>query len=157
NAAVDDPTRRVQTTVFDASDGVALRPLPALYRPQVARTADGRLWFLSGDGVSIVDPRRLSINALPPPVHIEQATADRKVYQPGSALRLPPRVRDLEIDYTALSLVAPAKNRFRVKLEGRDPDWQDVGNRRQAFYDDLSPGSYRFRVIASNNSGVWNG
>jgi signal transduction histidine kinase len=71
-------------------------------------------------------------------------------------LRLPPLVRDLEIDYAALSFVAPEKNRFRVKLEGRDPDWQDVGNRRQAFYADLSPGTYRFRVTASNNSGVWN-
>jgi signal transduction histidine kinase len=69
---------------------------------------------------------------------------------------LPPLVRDLEIDYTALSFVAPEKNRFRVKLEGWDRDWQDIGNRRQAFYNNLSPGNYRFRVIASNNSGVWN-
>jgi signal transduction histidine kinase len=65
-------------------------------------------------------------------------------------------VRDLQIDYTALSLVAPEKNRFRIKLEGRDSDWQDVGTRRQAFYTDLDPGPYRFRVVASNNSGVWN-
>ena len=89
-------------------------------------------------------------------MHIEQVTADRKTYDAASGLRLPPLVRDLEIDYTALSLVAPEKNRFRVKLEGRDPDWQDVGNRRQAFYADLAPGTYRFRVTASNNSGVWN-
>jgi len=65
-------------------------------------------------------------------------------------------VRDLQIDYTALSLVAPEKNAFRYKLEGRDSDWQDAGNRRQAFYTDLDPGNYRFRVIAANNSGVWN-
>ena len=71
-------------------------------------------------------------------------------------LRLPPRVRDLEIDYTALSLVAPEKVDFRYKLEGRDRDWQDAGNRRQAFYTDLPPRNYRFRVVASNNSGVWN-
>ena len=156
NAAVSDPTRRIQTTVFDSSDGVALRARPALYRPQVAKTADGKLWFLPGDGVSVLDPRRLSINTLPPSVHIEQVTADRKTYDAASGLRLPPLVRDLEIDYTALSFVAPEKNRFRVKLEGRDPDWQDVGNRRQAFYADLAPGTYRFRVTASNNSGVWN-
>jgi signal transduction histidine kinase/ligand-binding sensor domain-containing protein len=156
NAAVGDPTRRLQTTVFDGSDGVALRPTPALYRPQFARTADGKFWFLPGDGVSVLDPRRLSINTLPPSVRIEQVTADRKAYDAASGLRLPPLVRDLEIDYTALSLVAPEKNRFRVKLEGRDPDWQDVGNRRQAFYADLAPGTYRFRVIGSNNSGVWN-
>jgi signal transduction histidine kinase len=70
--------------------------------------------------------------------------------------RLPPQIRDLEIDYTALSLVAPEKNRFRIMLEGWDRDWQDVGNRRQAFYNNLSPGNYRFRVTASNNSGMWN-
>ena len=71
-------------------------------------------------------------------------------------LRLPALVRDLEIDYTALSLVAPEKIRFRVKLEGRDPDWKDVGNERKAFYNDLPPRHYRFRVMACNNSGVWN-
>ncbi len=70
--------------------------------------------------------------------------------------RLPPLTRDLEIDYTALSLVAPEKNRFKYKLEGHDRDWQDAGNRRQVFYNDLPPRQYRFRVIASNNSGVWN-
>jgi signal transduction histidine kinase len=69
---------------------------------------------------------------------------------------LPPLVRDLEIDYTALSFVAPERVRFRYKLEGRDRDWQEAGNRRQAFYTDLSPRDYRFRVMACNNDGVWN-
>src|SRR5215471_18276835 len=97
---------------------------------------------------------------LPPPVHIEQITADRKTYDPASAvngrLPLPARVRDLQIDYTALSLVAPEKVLFRYKLEGLDSDWQDAGNRRQAFYTNLPPRNYRFRVMACNNSGVWN-
>src|SRR5262245_34518278 len=156
NAAIDDPMRRIQSTVFDSSDGVGLRALPAIYRPHVAKTADGKLWFLPGDGVSVVDPGRLSMNRRPPSVQIEQVTADRKAYDAASDLRLPPLVRVLEIDYTALSFVAPEKNRFRVKLEGRDRDWQDVGNRRQASYSDLAPGTYRFHVAASNNSGVWN-
>jgi signal transduction histidine kinase/ligand-binding sensor domain-containing protein len=156
HAAVRDPTRKMQTILFDGSDGVALRALPALYHPRVAKRAGGDLWFLPGDGVSVLDPRRLSINTIPPPVHIEQITGDRKTYAAISGLRLPPLVRDLEIDYTALSFIAPEKNRFRVKLEGRDPDWQDAGNRRQAHFADLSPGSYRFRVAAANNDGVWN-
>src|SRR5262249_58994527 len=68
-----------------------------------------------------------------------------------------PVVRDLTIDYTALSLAAPEKIRFRYMLEGRDRDWRDdVDNRRQAVYNDLPPRKYRFRVIASNNDGVWN-
>src|SRR5947209_5943613 len=65
-------------------------------------------------------------------------------------------IRDLEIDYTALSYVAPEKNRFKYKLEGYDGDWIDAGNRRQAFYTKLPPRDYTFRVRASNNSGVWN-
>ncbi len=97
-------------------------------------------------------------------MHIEQVAADRKVYDAtynsaGAAngqLKLPALLRDLEIDYTALSLVVPEKVRFRYKLEGWDSDWQDVGNRRQAFYSNLSPRNYRFRVMACNNSGVWN-
>ncbi len=89
-------------------------------------------------------------------MHIEQITADRKTYDTNGQVRLPALTRDLQIDYTALSLVAPEKIRFRVKLESHDRDWQDVGNRRQAFYNDLPPRHYRFRVMACNNSGVWN-
>jgi len=120
------------------------------------------LWFLPFDGVSVIDPRHLPFNKLPPPVHIEQITADRKPRwqnlsgAAASNLRLPALSRDLQIDYTALSLVAPEKIRFKYKLEGHDRDWQDVGNRRQAFYNDLSPRHYRFHVMASNNSGLWN-
>ena len=89
-------------------------------------------------------------------MHIEQVTAGRKTYDASSGLRLPPHVRDLVIDYTALSFVAPEKVHFRYKLEGLDADWQEAGNRRQAFYTNLPPRNYRFRVIACNNSGVWN-
>jgi signal transduction histidine kinase len=107
-----------------------------------------------------LDPRRLPFNPSPPPVHVEQVTADRRDYDPAAAapgrLHLPPLVRDLEIGYTALSLAAPEKVLFRYRLEGRDADWQEAGTRRRAFYNDLPPGDYRFRVIACNNSGVWN-
>jgi len=153
---VSDPRHTVRVRLFDASDGVRSRALTAQYSPQAARSADGRLWFVPGDGVSVIDPHHLPVNTLPPPVHVERVIADRKAYEPSTKLSLPPLVRDLQIDYTALSFVAPEKNRFRYKLEGRDRDWQDVGTRRQAFYGDLRPGNYRFRVIASNNSGVWN-
>ena len=152
----DHSTVAVQLTVFDSSDGVRSNQVFPPQKPRVTKTAGGTLVFLPIDGVSIVDPRRLLRNELPPPVYVEQITADRATYDAAQGLRLPPRVRDLQIDYTALSLVAPEKNRFRIKLEGRDRDWQDVGTRRQAFYTDLGPGTYRFRVAASNNSGVWN-
>jgi signal transduction histidine kinase len=83
-----------------------------------------------------------------------QAASPARAQAP-SHLRLLPLVGDLEIDYTALSLVAPEEIRFRIKLEGRDPGWKDVGNEHKAFYNDLPPRNCRFRVAAGNNRGVW--
>ena len=144
------------TTALGSADGVRSVSTVGSFSPSIAKSTDGKLWLATWDGVTMVDPRHLPYNKLPPPVHVEQVVADRKPYDPSAPLSLPPLVRDLQIDYTALSLVAPEKNVFRYKLEGRDRDWQDAGNRRQAFYSDLDPGNYRFRVIAANNSGVWN-
>ena len=141
--------------ILDASDGVRSSDVWH-FSPKIAKSPDGRLWFANSAGPMTVDPRRLLRNALPPPVQIEQVTADRKSYGASPRLVLPPLVHEVEIDYTALSLAAPEKNMFRYQLAGHDRDWQSVGNRRQAFYNDLPPGNYRFRVIASNNSGVWN-
>jgi signal transduction histidine kinase/ligand-binding sensor domain-containing protein len=147
---------RIHTTVFDDSDGVRSESNVSTFSPHVAKSRDGRLWFATGAGVGMLDPGHLPHYALLPPVHIEDLIADRKNYEISATLRLPPLVRDLQVNYTALSLVAPEKNQFRYKLDGHDRDWQSVGNRRQAFYNDLPPGNYHFRVVASNNSGVWN-
>ncbi|HTU48445.1 MAG TPA: two-component regulator propeller domain-containing protein [Bryobacteraceae bacterium] len=159
---VSDSKSSVKTTVFDSTDGFRSRASAGSYGPKVTRSMDGKLWFSPLDGVSVIDPHHIPLNKLPPPVEIQQITADGKLcyrnlwHAAAPNLRLPPLVRDLEIDYTALSFVAPEKVRFKYKLEGYDRDWQDAGNRRQAFYDNLSPRNYRFRVMASNNSGVWN-
>jgi signal transduction histidine kinase len=139
---------------FDAFDGSQPGYEPG--QPEVSKSADGRLWFASSDKVQMIDPSRTYTNVIPPPVYVEEVIADRKNYLPSVGLRLPALARDLEIDYTALSFVVPQKVRFRYKLEGRDTTWQDPGTRRQAFYSDLRPGKYRFRVIACNNDGVWN-
>ena len=151
-----DPKRTIQATTFDTADGI--RPISILrgFRPSVTKSSDGRIWFLNGDKVSIIDPAHIVTNTLPPPVHIEQITADGKTYAARRGLRLPPLVHDLKIDYTAASLCAPEKIRFRFKLEGQDRAWREVINEREVEYSNLSPDNYRFRVIASNNSGVWN-
>ncbi len=162
-AWVADPNRRVQTTVWDADDGVVLREVsPAYYNPPVAKAMDGKLWFNGGEGVQVLDPRHLAFNKLPPPVHITQIVADHKLYWQNlsgaavSNLRLPARTRDLQINYTALSLVAPEEVHFKYKLEGQDQGWREVVNDRQVQYSNLPPRHYRFRVMASNNSGIWN-
>jgi signal transduction histidine kinase/ligand-binding sensor domain-containing protein len=158
-----NPKRTVPVTVFDSSDGVRSHSFTGGFNPRVAKSADGRLWFLPADGVSILDPRHLPVNKLPPPVHIEEISADRKTYwqnsygdTASSPPRLPPLVRDLTIDYTALSLVVPEKVRFRIKLEGQDKNWRELVNVRHVEYTNLPPKHYRFHVLACNNSGVWN-
>jgi signal transduction histidine kinase/ligand-binding sensor domain-containing protein len=144
----------VQIRVFDVFDGA--RPSAASFEPRVSRDPDGRLWFANGSVLQMVDPAHMEENAVAPRVHINAIVADRKGYSPQGALRLPPLTRDLEIDYTALSFAVPQKVLFRYMLDGRDARWQEPGTRRQAFYNDLRPGHYRFRVIACNNDGVWN-
>jgi Y_Y_Y domain/Two component regulator propeller len=147
------PESTMQLRVFDASDGV--QPGQGHFNAS-ARSPDGRLWFANGSVVQMIDPAHVARSVVAPPVNINAVIADRKSYSPQEKLSLPPLVRDLEIDYTALSFVVPQKVFFRYMLEGHDAGWQEAGTRRQAFYNDLRPGHYHFRVIACNNDGVWN-
>jgi len=149
-----DKDASVQTRLFDAVDGA--RPGWADFSPRVSKGADGRLWFATGSVLQMIDPAHLDENRIVPPVHVEALIVDRKHYPATGPVRLPPRSQDIQIDYTALSFVAPQHMKFRYRLEGHDTDWQDVGTRREAFYSGLAPGNYRFRVIASNNDGLWN-
>ena len=156
DAWVSNPRYVLKTTTFDSSDGVRSRPIVGGTSPAVTKSSDGRIWFATFDGVSVIDPHHLAFNKLPPPVHIEKITADDKPIDLSNGMRLPAQVRNLDIDYTALSLVVPEKVRFRVKLEGQDKDWREMVNVRHVEYTNLPPKHYRFRVLASNNSGVWN-
>lgn len=143
---------RLNLRMFDAFDG--FRPGVGYFNTS-AKTPDGRLWFANGSVLQEIDPANVSQNPVPPPVQISAVVADRKPYSMDSGIKLPALTRDLEIDYTALSYTAPQKVLFRYMLEGRDSRLQEAGTRRQAFYNDLRPGHYRFRVVACNNDGVW--
>jgi signal transduction histidine kinase len=148
------PEAALSVKTFDAFDGSQSGYEPG--QPEASKSADGRLWFASGENVQMIDPSRTYTNVISPPVYVAEVIADRKNYLPSVGLRLPALTRDLEIDYTALSFSVPRKVGFRYKLEGRDAGWQEAGTRRQAFYTDLRPGNYGFRVMACNNDGVWN-
>jgi len=150
------PESKLAVEVFDRSDGARPRGTFQPAQPVAARTGDGKLWFAASDVLQMIDPRQTYRNRIPPPVHIEKVIADHSDYGFANGIRLPPLTRDLEIDYTALSFAVPQKVMFRYMLEGHDAGWQEPGTRRRAFYNDLRPGRYRFRVIAANNSGVWN-
>lgn len=148
-----DPTVTVSIRTVDVLDGVRTGSAAFL---AATRSLDGRLWFANGQMVQMLDPTRLRRNAAPPPVHIEQVIADRQVYPAAGVLQIPSLTRDLEIDYVGLNFAVPQKVRFRYRLEGRDTNWQEPGARRQAFYSDLRPGRYRFRLTASTDDRRWN-
>jgi len=157
DAWIANPSHTVRTDVFDVSDGFASTAVTIQYAPQATKSSDGRIWFVSRDGLGVIDPPHLRLNRLAPPVHVEQVVADGKAYDAlAGSVRLPPLVRDVVVDYTALSLAAPEKMHFRYRLEGQDANWREVLNERKVQYSNLAPGRYRFRVTASNNNGVWN-
>jgi signal transduction histidine kinase len=153
---LDNYSHRVEYDLCDSVDGLPGSFHDAAARSREVEGSDGRLWFAATKGVAWLDPTSISKNTLPPPVLIRSVDADGKHYMPGASLVLPPRSKNFKIAYTALSLSVPARVRFRYKLEGIDSDWQEAGGRREAFYTRLTPGKYRFRVIACNNDGLWN-
>jgi ligand-binding sensor domain-containing protein/signal transduction histidine kinase len=153
--AQQDPSHLVVYSFLDDGDGLKGNPDRGWQSPAV-RASDGKLWFRTSEGVAILDPQDLTRNPVVPPVRVERMVADGAVFDVTQAVRLRPLTRDIEIDYTALSLAEARKVRFRYKLEGFDSDWRDAGTRRQAFYTNLHPHAYRFRVLACNNDGVWN-
>ncbi|HEX7815085.1 sensor histidine kinase [Dyella sp.] len=114
-----------------------------------------RLWFLTNQGPAWMKPIALSKDPPPPPVSIVDITVDGKHYPVDNPVRLPKGTTNLEVRYNAASLAIPDRVRFRYRLDGADADWQDAGNRREAFYANLGPGTYRFHVLTANDDGVW--
>ncbi|MEL7168933.1 MAG: two-component regulator propeller domain-containing protein, partial [Bacteroidota bacterium] len=128
--------------------------------PAALRASDGRLWFPTIDGVVVLDPSALPSNRVAPPVAVQRVLVGGTPQPLGAAragtLSLPPGSREFEFDFAALSFFAPADVRYRYRLDGRDDTWSEPVARRQAFYTDLRPSTYTFRVQAMNNDGVWN-
>ncbi|MBI5445417.1 MAG: hypothetical protein HY900_29910, partial [Deltaproteobacteria bacterium] len=148
--------RRVTCRVFGVEDGMRNRECNGANQPAGARGPDGRLHFPTIEGVVSVDPSGLVQNPVPPPVQVEEVRVDGEPRSARAFLELPPGAERFEFHYTALSFRVPSRVKFRIRLEGVDREWVDVGTRRSAYYTSLSPGSYTFRVAASNESGVWN-
>ncbi|MCU1238268.1 MAG: Adenylate cyclase, partial [Candidatus Solibacter sp.] len=153
--ALRDTKHAINAESFDLVSDLPELPLLGPMASAV-RDTGGILWFATPRGVARVDPARIRRNPLAPPVAIRSVVANGKPYPVSQDAVLPPLTRNLRIGYAALSLSNPERVRARYKLEGSDKDWQDAGNLRDAFYTNLGPRKYTFRVIACNNDGIWN-
>jgi signal transduction histidine kinase/streptogramin lyase len=144
---------------FGATDGLRSRETATNSHPSAWRSGDGRLWFATSKGIVEVDPAHFPVNNVPPPVALERFAVDdlpQALHAADSALRIPAGHVHFQFDYAGLSFTAPQKVRYRYMLEGFDRDWTDAGARRSAYYTNIPPGRYTFRVQAANNDGLWN-
>ncbi len=143
-------------TVYGLADGLRSAEFAGGNTSPGCRTPDGMLWFPSLRGLVRVDPAHLRRNERPPPVHIERVTVDGESIPLIDGVRVRPGGQHWEFQYTATSLLVPQRVHFKYRLDGFDSEWVDAGTRRTAYYTQLPPGSYDFRVIAANDDGVWN-
>lgn len=155
--ALSNPFKQpLKFDIFNHLDGLDGPPTFAYVKNSAVRGGDGRLWFITTEGLVKIDPAHLIRNPLAPNVKINGIVADGQRFRDPHAVTLAKGTSDVQIDYTALSLTMPERVRFFYRLDGVDKKWIDPGLRRQAFYTNLKPGEYSFQVIASNNDGVWN-
>lgn len=124
-------------------------------QPAACRTRDGRLWFSTTNGLVVIDPNHLVSNPVSPPVQVTAVVVNGRRSGPGRNLQFKPFENNVEIRYAGLSFVAPEKVSFRYMLEGYDKAWTDAGERREAFFTNLPPGSFHFKVMARNADGIW--
>ncbi len=144
---------------YDVQDGLRSREGNGGHQPVAWRDRTGALWFATVKGAVCVDPAlALLNNSPPPPVRVEGLTADGQAVplEEGRSPVLPAGTQKFELRYTALSLTAPQRNRFRYRLEPFDKQWTEAGTERVAHYTNLPPGHYRFLLLAANGDGVWN-
>jgi ligand-binding sensor domain-containing protein/signal transduction histidine kinase len=156
NAYLSGAARAIAVDAYGTADGMNIRECSGGGHPAAWKLADGSLWFATLDGISFIDPAHAPENHVPPPVEIEEVLVDDQVRSLHGELTIKPGANRLEFRYAGLSFVAPQKVEYRYQLEGFDHGWIEAGTRRAAFYTNLPPGAYRFRVLAANNDGVWN-
>ena len=156
DTAIRSPSHVTRFGVYDVSDGLA--GLTGIFGlPNAVRARDGRLWFISGRGINIINPQPLKDWTKPASLTIENVSIDdRPLERTASPLRLPAGAERLQIDYGAIELSSPQKMRYRYTLEGFDAEWIEAGTRRQAVYTQLPPRRYRFHVVATNLTDPWN-
>jgi signal transduction histidine kinase/ligand-binding sensor domain-containing protein len=159
DAVADGRAERVRSVLFGRDEGLASLQASYGYAPGLARSHDGLLWFPMRTGLAVVNPVRTPANRLPPPVQIQRLRIDGQAvdFSDGRICVVPPEHRRLEIDFTALSFVAPENVHFRYRLKGLDEGWTEANSgQRTALFSRLPAGAYEFHVTACNNAGIWN-
>lgn len=156
NDFLDGKRQDIESAAFGTTDGMKSAETNGGFQPSALKAHDGKLWFPTIRGLVVIDPHNIAKNLKPPPVYLETVMVDSKTASMNTNESFEADTQRLEFRFAALSFIAPEKVNYRYRLEGYDNDWMNAGNHQEAFYTNLPPGNYTFRVIASNNDGVWN-
>ncbi|MDY7233269.1 sensor histidine kinase [Hyalangium rubrum] len=154
-AVADGRLARVRSHVYGVEDGMRSAECNGIGVPGGVRDREGRLWFPTTQGVVAYSPGQENQTQpqAPPPVLIEGLRVNRQPVPIQANGRVTVSKGDVEIHYTSPSLSAPHQLRFRYRLENFDRGWVEAGSRRVAYYTQLPPGNYRFRVRAESREG----
>src|SRR6185437_16207862 len=157
NHYVDGKAASLPVQRYGTADGMKISEASSGGHPAAWRLRNGALWFATLKGVATVNPAHLDTNRVPPLMAIVRFSVDDQPLPDAATgpLKIAAGSRRFAFDYAALSFAAPSKVRFRYKLDGFDHKWIDAGSDRSAYYTNLTPGHYKFEVMASNNDGVW--
>lgn len=120
------------------------------------RSRDGKLYFGGIKGFVAFSPYHSWQNQVPPPVVITGVQLQHREVVGVSELSIPYNTAVFSVRFAALSYVSPQRNRYAYMLEGKEEDWIETGDASRVTYSNLPPGTYTFRVRASNSDGVWN-
>lgn len=145
---------RMTPTVFTDEDGMRSAECNGGSSPSGWKDRDGNLWFVTIAGVVKVDPRRVGAGTQPLQIHIEEILADKQTLVPAHELRLAPGVHEVEFHYVAPYFAGAGRVHYRYKLEGFDKNWMNADTRTVAYYTNLPPGDYSFRVEATTLDAV---
>lgn len=156
NAFAEGKIHQISSHSFGVADGMRSRECNGGFQPAGWRLKNGQLAFPTMKGLAMVNPGRLITNQIEPHVIVERVLIDTHPIAGAALSSVPPGNGQLEFQYTATSFIEPQKIRFKYILQGFDKDWTDAGSRRTAYYTNIPPGEYQFRIIASNSDGVWN-
>lgn len=148
--------KKIASSQYSPTDAQRTIECRAGVQPGSMRMHDGRVWFSTIRGLYVFDPSHLALNIPPPPVVIEETTVNGERVEPQAIAAIAPGLKNLEFTYSGLSFLQPNRITFRYMLEGFDKKWIQAGTRREAFYTNLPPGPYQFRVTACNADDVCN-
>ena len=150
--------KRLNCITFGLADGMKSVLCSARYRNSIIKTSSGELWFATRKGIATINPDKIKLNKMPPPMVLKKIVFNYQTIpmeRTGNSFK---GVKDLLFYFTAPTFISQERVKFKYRLVGYDQEWRwvDAFQERMAHYQNIPYGHYRFQVIACNSDGIWN-